>query len=167
MRVEGAVAERRWKWQAERQIFLIGYDTLRSDISTARQRNWDLVVLDEAQRIKNRQAMISQLCKRLPRLRSWALTGTPLENTVDELASVLEFVRSNPAGARVPPLTPGFRMRALHQDLQLRRRKADVLPELPRLCCGRRRTWSASKLPWAGRMTDSSAESVVLKQVGI
>jgi SNF2 family DNA or RNA helicase len=84
------------------------------------------VILDEAQKIKNRETEQSRVCKRQPRARSWALTGTPLENSADDVRSILEFVTGSDARA--------FRSRSLRETLgefQLRRRKMDVLLDLP------------------------------------
>lgn len=131
LRVDGPPQERAWKWSADKHVYLVSYETARADTRRILERTWDLVILDEAQRIKNRGAAVSRACKGFPRRRSWALTGTPLENHEDELASVLEFVRPNPEGRSLPLLRPGYRLRALHQDLQLRRRKQEVLSELP------------------------------------
>ncbi|MHB2016638.1 MAG: DEAD/DEAH box helicase, partial [Candidatus Xenobia bacterium] len=129
VKVDGPIADRAWKWRIDKQVVLASYETVRSD-SAAQQETWDVVVLDEAQRIKNRQTAVSRLCKRLRRHRSWALSGTPLENSVDELASILEFVRPSPEGGHAP-LAGGHRLRARQDEVQLRRRKTDVLPELP------------------------------------
>ncbi len=133
--VRGPAAERAWQWLAQAHVYLISYETLREDWAAspqgpARQRTWDVVVLDEAQRIKNRASDISRLCKQLRRRRAWALTGTPLENSLDELGSILEFVA--PLGDdRSPPLYPGPGVVERQRTVQLRRRKADVLPQLP------------------------------------
>jgi len=88
------------------------------------------VALDEAQRIKNRDADISRLCKRLRRRRAWALSGTPLENNLDELASILEFVLPW-LGEPATRLFAGPDLLERQRRVQLRRRKADVLPQLP------------------------------------
>ena len=139
--VRGPSVERVWQWRTPAHLYLVSYDTLRADTtanpaSPPRRQPWDVVVLDEAQRIKNREADVSRACKLLPRRRAWALTGTPLENSVDDLASVLEFVRTDTDdAAEAAPRGPlaGPALRARQRDVQLRRRRADVLPQLPPL----------------------------------
>jgi len=131
IRVVGSPSDRAWQWRTDHVVHIAGYETVRNDQHAARAALWDIVVLDEAQKIKNRDAAVSRACKQLPRRRSWALTGTPLENRVDELASILEFVRPNPEGTRLPSLTAGLSLTMRHHELQLRRRKKDVLTELP------------------------------------
>ena len=131
IRVDGPHEERRWRWRAGKHVYLTSYETARNDVGALRARPWDLVVLDEAQRIKNPDAATSHALKRLPRLRSWALTGTPLENRAEELASLLEFVAPNPDGAPPAPVRVGPALRERQALVQLRRRKADVLADLP------------------------------------
>ena len=134
--VKGHAGDRAWQWRAQAHVFLTSYETLRQDFtanaqSPPRRRVWDVVVLDEAQKIKNRDSELSQKCKGLPRTRAWALTGTPLENHVDELASICEFVAPWRDGDPPVRLQPGDELLARHASLQLRRRKVDVLTQLP------------------------------------
>jgi SNF2 family DNA or RNA helicase len=131
IRVEGSADERAWRWRAAKNVYLAGYESVRNDAGALRARPWDLVVLDEAQRIKNRDAATSAVLKRIPRLRSWALTGTPLENRADDLASILEFVAPNEEGRPIRSLSAGPSLAMRQAELQLRRRKEDVLTDLP------------------------------------
>ena len=132
--IRGSAADRSWQWAAERDVTLISYDTLRSDFgynaqSPVRRRTWDVVVADEAQRIKNRNDTSNAL-KGLRRTRSWALTGTPIENHEEDLASIMEFVDHD---GQAPPKRyhPGFALLQRHSELQLRRKKGEVLDDLP------------------------------------
>ena len=130
--IRGSVSDRCWQWNAGKEITLVSYDTLRSDFSTqsiVRRRNWDVVVADEAQRIKNRNDT-SDALKGLKRNRSWALTGTPIENHEEELASILEFVDYDPTGV-TKRYHPGVELQRRHRELQVRRKKAEVLKDLP------------------------------------
>ncbi len=132
--VRGAADDRTWQWRADKDVVLSSYETLRADagrLAALRPpgERWNSVVADEAQRIKNRNDT-SQAVKRLPRMRSWALTGTPVENREDELASIMEFV-DHDSGKRSVQYRPGPALLRRHRELQLRRRKGDVLTDLP------------------------------------
>jgi len=129
----GARAERGARWRASARVYLTSYDALVSDLTLPapagplRRLLWGVVVLDEAQRIKNASTLVAAVVKALPRQRGWALTGTPLENSPADTVSILEFVAP---GIRDPgEMMAG--LRRLLGQVQLRRRRAEVLPELP------------------------------------
>ncbi|HEY3266202.1 MAG TPA: DEAD/DEAH box helicase [Armatimonadota bacterium] len=131
MTVRGAPDERAWQWRYAAHVTLVSYETLRNDVPGPPERRlWDLVILDEASRIRNRETGIAQACKRIPRVRRWALTGTPLENSVDDLVSIFDFLTGQP-GEPDRPWQAVAGVRARLRELQLRRRKEDVLPDLP------------------------------------
>ena len=132
--VRGSAPDRAWQWRAEVDVTLVSYDVLRADARNLPKHRafrgaWHVVVLDEAQRIKNRNDT-SEAAKNIPRLRSWALTGTPIENHEEELASLLEFVDHNEGEPR-KRYRPGPALLQRHGELQLRRKKVDVLHDLP------------------------------------
>ena len=132
--IRGSATDRAWQWRAEKEVTLVSYETIRSDFGSAghsplNQKRWDVVIADEAQRIKNRNDTSNAL-KGLTRKRSWALTGTPLENDEDELASIMEFVDHRDDGMPVR-YSPGFDLRNRHRELQIRRKKDEVLQDLP------------------------------------
>jgi hypothetical protein len=134
--IQGPVNERAWQWGTPAHAYIVSYETFRSDFtdnphSPPRRRVWDIVILDEAQAIKNCDTEVSRKCKLLYRLAAWALTGTPLENSISDLISILEFVAPLKEGESPKVLKPGSEIYELHKTLQLRRKKSDVLPQLP------------------------------------
>jgi SNF2 family DNA or RNA helicase len=132
--VHGEPSARAWQWRAPAHVYLTSYETLRSDsasvTNTPANRRWDLVILDEAQKIKNADSEVSRVCKQLKRARQWALTGTPLENSPDDLRSILDFL-DPAAGSDLHHFVAYAGLRAHLSRFQLRRRKAEVLDDLP------------------------------------
>lgn len=84
-------------------------------------------MLDEAQRIKNRDSRAALACRLLKRSRAWVLTGTPLENSIEDLASLFVFLSPGLVDSGMPPMEVRRRI----QPHFLRRRKKDVLAEIP------------------------------------
>lgn len=133
--ISGTPSERGALWHLPGHVKLISYETLRADVlelrnSPALRTRWSVVILDEASRIKNRDSGISQACRKIPRQRRWALTGTPLENSVEDLISILDFLLNDPD--KPSPLPRDIhRLKEELQYTQLRRKKEDVLTDLP------------------------------------
>jgi len=128
--VEGKSARRQWQWrQAADAVTIVNYETLVRDSADVcdPMNQFDLVILDESQRIKNRSGVTNQVARSIPRSRSWALTGTPLENSVEDLVGIFEFVAPGHLDAAMKPRAIG---RAV-SDHVLRRTKEHVLTDLP------------------------------------
>lgn len=128
--IGGPTVARRTAWTVSSSpLKLVNYEVLTRDAELLEDSGtqFDLVVLDEAQRIKNRDSMTAQAARSLHRKRSWALTGTPIENRSDDLVNLFAFVDSG----RVPCETPTNQLRALTAECILRRTKDDVLSDLP------------------------------------
>ena len=127
--IEGAPARRAWAWREGAAVLtLVGYETLVRDAAIAAESEpYDLVLLDESQRIKNPGSATSAAVRAIPRERSWALTGTPIENSVDDLVGIFEFVSP---GLLRPGMTPRAIGSAV-RDAVIRRTKDEVLTDLP------------------------------------
>ncbi|HEY2785581.1 MAG TPA: DEAD/DEAH box helicase [Fimbriiglobus sp.] len=127
---DGDAEDRRRTWLVSNSpLKLINYESLTRDVDLATDPrvSFDVMVLDEAQRIKNRDSKTAQAVRGVARSRSWALTGTPIENHPDDLVNIFAFVDPG----RVPPDTPPKRIPALTSDGILRRTKDDVLLDMP------------------------------------
>ena len=85
------------------------------------------MIVDEAQRIKNRSGATHDAVCAVPRRRSWALTGTPIENSADDLVGIFEFV----SPGRLRPQMKPAAIRQAVGDHVLRRTKDHVLTQLP------------------------------------
>jgi SNF2 family DNA or RNA helicase len=110
-------------------VKLVNYELLTrdADVLNADGVHFDLVILDEAQRIKNHDAKTSRAARSINRTRSWALTGTPIENRPEDLINIFAFVDPG----RVPADTPSKRLPQLTGDSILRRTKEDVQSDMP------------------------------------
>jgi hypothetical protein len=73
-------------------VLLVNYEQLLRDLPAVQRYAPDLVVLDEAQRIKNWETKTAAVVKRLEPAWRLVLTGTPMENRIEELASIMEWV---------------------------------------------------------------------------
>jgi len=127
---------RKLLYQKESHVYLVSYDTLKNDYKFSKElirefkRNIDLIILDEAHNIKNPDALKTRAVKFVSQHTKirWALSGTPLQNNLKELLSLYEFL--NPQFNR-PSSIDEDEARALIQPIMLRRRKKDVLKDLP------------------------------------
>ncbi len=122
------------------------YGVVRSDAEQLAQRSWDLVVADEAQHAKNPRSRTAKALRLIPSTCRMALTGTPVENRLSELWSIIdwavpglfgpfEFFRrtlSTPIERDSCPIATR-RLHRLVQPFLLRRKKSDpgIAPELP------------------------------------
>ncbi len=128
--IEGDSAKRNWIWgQHSAPVRIANYELLMRDraILDDPDIHFDLVILDEAQRIKNRNSTTAQIVRALPRSRSWALTGTPIENSVEDLINIFEFLQPG-------YLRDDMTLKAIShatRDYILRRTKDKVLTEMP------------------------------------
>jgi superfamily II DNA or RNA helicase len=124
-------------------VTITTYAVLRLDADRLAAEDWDIVVLDEAQAIKNSSSQTARAAFSLPGKFKVALSGTPVENRLEELWSVMHFANPGLLGGRsafqeryVLPITNGRgdaaeRLRAKIRPFVLRRMKREVVPELP------------------------------------
>ncbi|QOC21387.1 DEAD/DEAH box helicase [Wenzhouxiangella sp. AB-CW3] len=131
-------------WIDRSDLVLTSYPLVLRDIDRLREQRWHLLILDEAQAIKNPRARVSREVRTLDARHRLSLTGTPLENRLEELWSQFDFLMPGFLGRQ-----KDFRRRfalPIERDrdetrrselamrvrpFMLRRSKADVAPELP------------------------------------
>lgn len=125
------------------QLFITSYDLLRRDVELYQGLSWKVMALDEAQYIKNHGTKIAHAVKSVDAEHRFALTGTPIENSLSELWSIFDFLM--PGMLRSyrdfrsryeKPISDGndevlARLKALVDPFILRRTKSQVLTDLP------------------------------------
>ncbi|MBS0262353.1 MAG: DEAD/DEAH box helicase [Planctomycetes bacterium] len=128
--IEGDGARRQMLWTMPGvTVLLANYELLVRDMEAFGEQapQFDLAILDEAQRIKNRDSRTASTARAIPRKRTWALTGTPIENRPEELASLYEFMEVIP-----PHASPDVRqLSQLAKTFILRRTKDLVMKDMP------------------------------------
>jgi coenzyme F420-reducing hydrogenase delta subunit len=106
--VLGSAAGRSGQYESECFFTICNYEQVLRDIIAIERVRWDLIVLDEGQRIKNWEAKTAQTIKSLRSPFALVLSGTPLENRLDDLFSVVEFIDDRRLG-------PAFRFFNRHR----------------------------------------------------
>ena len=146
--VWGSADERRTAYRRQRRGFLIvNYEQILRDLDLVLDWNPGIVVLDEAQRIKNWATKTAACVKRLRPAYRLVLTGTPMENRLEELASIMDWIDDR-------ALEPKWRLGPWHSvysdgpnevigarnldtlrdrlsHCMLRRRRSEILTQLP------------------------------------
>ncbi len=144
--IEGLTPHRKYLFASDSFFKLTNYELVHRDLEFIRAWEPDLIILDEAQRIKNWKTRTAQTVKSLKSTFAIVLTGTPLENRIEELHSLMEFVDCQHLGplyrfAHNHRVTDqhgkviGYRdlekVRTSLKDVMIRRKKSEVLKQLP------------------------------------
>ncbi len=147
--IAGSARNRKRQYREDESLFKItNYEAVLRDVTIISRFKPDLIILDEAQRIKNFETKTAEAVKSLPKQHALVLTGTPLENKLEDVYSIVQFLDPE----LLSPLWKfaadhfllsrhkkgqilGYRnLEKLHEKLQplvIRRRKEEVLDDLP------------------------------------
>ncbi|MFN0000391.1 MAG: DEAD/DEAH box helicase [Burkholderiaceae bacterium] len=144
--ISGGLVQRQKEYAEEDFCKITNYEKLKSDLDLISAWAPDLVIVDEAQRVKNWNTIAAKALKRIDSAYAIVLTGTPLENKLEELISIVQFVdqhRLGPTwkllhehqlkdeGGRVTGYTGLDRIGQTLAPVMIRRRKSEVLLQLP------------------------------------
>ncbi len=145
--VLGGSGSRAAQYASDSAFFTVcNYEQVVRDIDSIEKARWDLIILDEGQRIKNWEAKTSRIIKGLKSRFALVLSGTPLENRLDELYSVVEFIDDRRLGPAFQFFNTyrvvdergkvlGYKnLNELREQLKpvlLRRTRKDVMQDLP------------------------------------
>jgi len=144
--IEGLPHKRVAQYRGQEFYKIVSYHTASNDAKEISSTFPDLIILDEAQRIKNFLTKTARNLKRIPSTYALVLTGTPLENKLEELYSVVqfldpfilgpyhEFMEKHQIKSESGKITGYKDLNAIGDRLSqmmLRRKKAEVLSELP------------------------------------
>ena len=97
--IQGAIENRRVQYRADALFYIVNYELILRDLSVISETlKPDLLILDEAQRIKNWRTKIASTVKLISSRYVFVLTGTPLENRIEDLYSLLQVVDARVLG---------------------------------------------------------------------
>ncbi len=133
-------------WRNNAKIVFATYETLRDQTFSIARQHWGIIVCDEAQKIKNPAALVTQAAKAIPARFRVACTGTPVENSLSDLWCLFDFIQPGLLGSlndfgrtyRRPIESETAqddvaleRLKKLIEPQLLRRTKAEVAKDLP------------------------------------
>lgn len=132
--IQGDRVRREWQWGLQDiPVKIANYELLHRDreIYAPKKdgipKHFDLVVLDESQKIKNVRSATSVAARSISRTRNWAMTGTPIENSPEDLVGIFEFLSPGYLSSDMKPMV----MSRAVQDYILRRTKDLVQKDMP------------------------------------
>ncbi len=144
--IAGGRAQRQKEYALDDFCKITNYEKLQPDLDLIAAWAPELVIVDEAQRVKNWNTIAARALKRIDSSYAIVLTGTPLENKLEELISIVQFVdqhRLGPTwkllnehqvkdeGGRVTGYTGLEKIGQTLSPVMIRRRKSEVLRQLP------------------------------------
>ena len=144
--IEGPLDKRKFQYPSDEFFKIASYGVALNDVDYLNEADFDLVILDEAQRIKNWKTKTAQNLKHLRSQYAIVLTGTPLENKLEELHSIVEFIDPFKLGAlfrfldkhqikdetgRVTGYHNLNQIKEVLDDILIRRTKKEILKQLP------------------------------------
>lgn len=144
--INGGRAQRQNDYRLDDFCKITNYEKLKADLDLIAAWSPELVIVDEAQRVKNWNTIAARALKRVDSPYAIVLTGTPLENKIEELISIVQFVdqhRLGPTwkllhehqvkdeGGRVTGYTGLEKIGQTLAPIMIRRRKSEVLRQLP------------------------------------
>lgn len=145
--IEGHHLKRRDQYNGNEFYKIVSYNSAANDLKALKHLQADLVILDEAQRIKNWKTQIATAVKRIESDYLTVLTGTPLENKLEELYSIVQYIDpyclgpyykflhdyqiTDPETGKVIGFKDLNQIGSLLSGSLIRRRKKEVLLQLP------------------------------------
>lgn len=145
--IEGNHLKRKEQYKGDEFYKIVSYNSVANDLKVLKHLYSDMVILDEAQRIKNWKTQIATAVKRIESDYLTVLTGTPLENKLEELYSIVQYIDpfclgpyykflndyqvTDPETGKVIGFKDLNHIGELLSDFLIRRRKRDVLLQLP------------------------------------
>lgn len=119
-------------------VIITSYSNVQSDLGMFNMIKWNLVVIDEAQNIKNPTAQRTKYIKQLNRINCVAVTGTPFENHVEDVWSIVDFVLPNYLGSLgdftrlyADDIDSALQLESLLKPIMIRRKVDEVAKDLP------------------------------------
>jgi ERCC4-related helicase len=144
--ISGGRAQRQKDYASDDFCKITNYEKLQTDLDLIATWAPELVIVDEAQRVKNWNTIAARALKRIDSPYSIVLTGTPLENKLEELISIVQFVDQHRLGptwkllhehqvkdeaGRITGYTGLEKIGQTLAPIMIRRRKSEVLRQLP------------------------------------